>query len=279
MGAVPSTPRRTERPSEATEHVIGAFIGDKSYPISSDFWQKLLELPLSHQWPHHRVAHACQIFAQNNCQTRHLAKILIHMVWCLQECMITTSGSSVIYTKSVNAAYISSVFLKFIIENAKTETFEELYLNLDEAEAGHNMLPTGEGIGSYVMRGVLNFIGTSDANPHSCLLHHELLNFMLVAMTTQLRSGPSPGPKDVHPFIDSAMIQEATVVTSVVRRLLLNFITRPRIPFNSTSYPVYSDGNQPGVLQRVGSAAGMLVFIILCVSYFYSSGLGDRFHI
>lgn len=48
-------------------------------------------------------------------------------------------------------------------------------------------------------------------------------------------------------------------MTSVVRRLLLNFITRPRIPFSGTSYPVYSDGNQPGVLQRVGSAAGMVV--------------------
>lgn len=181
-----------------------------------------------------------------------------------------------IYTKSVNAAYISSVFLKFIIENAKTETFEELYLNLDEAEAGNNMLPTGERIESYVMRGVLNFIGTSDANPHSCLLHHELLNFMLVAMTTQLRSGPSPGPKDVHPFIDSAMIQEATVVTSVVRRLLLNFITRPRIPF--TSYPVYSDGNQPGVLQRVGSAAANFVLLpYYTFNYLVSSsGEGSR---
>ena len=55
------------------------------------------------------------------------------------------------------------------------------------------------------------------------------------------------------------IMQEGTVVTSVVRRLLLNFITRPRIPFSGTGYPVYSDGNQPGVLQRVGSAAGMVV--------------------
>lgn len=81
--------------------------------------------------------------AQNNYQTRHLAKILIHMVWCLQECMTTSSLSSILYTKAVNATYISSVFLKFIIESAKTDTFEELYLSLDEAEAGQNFSPTG----------------------------------------------------------------------------------------------------------------------------------------
>ena len=30
---------------------------------------------------------------------------------------------------------------------------------------------------------------------------------MLVLMSTQLCSGPSPEPKDVHPFIDAAMLQ------------------------------------------------------------------------
>lgn len=30
---------------------------------------------------------------------------------------------------------------------------------------------------------------------------------MLVAMSTQLHSGPSPGLKDVNPFIDAAMAQ------------------------------------------------------------------------
>jgi len=84
--------------------------------------------------------YACAV--QNNKQTRHLAKILIHMAWCLQECMATSSGSSVNYTKAVNATYISSVFLKFIIENSEFDTFEELYLSLNEAEAG-NVLPPG----------------------------------------------------------------------------------------------------------------------------------------
>lgn len=49
------------------------------------------------------------------------------------------------------------------------------------------------------------------------------------------------------------------MVNSVVHRLLLNYIMRPRIPLNSASYSIFSETNQPGVLQRVGSAAGMFL--------------------
>lgn len=48
----------------------------------------------------------------------------------------------------------------------------------------------------------------------------------------------------------------------VVRRLLLNYITGPSIPLNSASYSIFSEGSQPGVLQRVSSAAGMVVSLI-----------------
>jgi hypothetical protein len=44
-------------------------------------------------------------------------------------------------------------------------------------------------------------------------------------------------------------------VASMVQKLLLNFVTRPKIPLNA-SHPVFSDDGRPGVLQRVGSAAG-----------------------
>lgn len=47
-----------------------------------------------------------------------------------------------------------------------------------------------------------------------------------------------------------------------MRKLLLNFISRPNVPLNS-SYPIFSDGNQSGVLQRVSSAAGMAPFLSL----------------
>lgn len=76
--------------------------------------------------------------AQNNQYTRHLAKILIHLSWCLQEC-ISASGApsgapSGAYDKAVNAVYISSVFLKHLIESAKSDDIEELYLFLDVKE-------------------------------------------------------------------------------------------------------------------------------------------------
>lgn len=44
-------------------------------------------------------------------------------------------------------------------------------------------------------------------------------------------------------------------MSSVVQKLLLNFVKRPRIPLNS-SHPAFSDDGGPGVLQRVGSVAG-----------------------
>ena len=65
MGAVPSTPRRTSSRSQDTaEYLIGTFVGEESFPISSDFWQKLLELPLSLQWPTHRVQQACELLGR-----------------------------------------------------------------------------------------------------------------------------------------------------------------------------------------------------------------------
>ena len=45
------------------------------------------------------------------------------------------------------------------------------------------------------------------------LLHVELLNFMLISMSTQLLSGPSPRPKDFNPFIDAAMSQVTGFLT------------------------------------------------------------------
>lgn len=47
------------------------------------------------------------------------------------------------------------------------------------------------------------FLGSSD----TYFLHQELLNFVLIAMSTQLLSGPSPGSCDMHPFIDAAMTE------------------------------------------------------------------------
>ncbi|KAB2599699.1 dymeclin-like [Pyrus ussuriensis x Pyrus communis] len=282
MGAVPSTPRwgsstsSASRPLDTVEYLISTFIGDESFPLSSDFWNKLLQLPLNLHWQPDRVHQACQTLAQNNYRTRHLAKILIHMARCLQESISTSSGApSIVYMKAVNAVYISSVFLKYFIENAKDEKIEELHLSLEESEPMPTDITKDLNTQEFVMHSVLSFIGSIDVSPDTYLLHLELLNFMLVAMSTQLLSGPSPGPEDVNPFIDAAMSQESSLVLVVVRRLLLSYISGPSISLNSASYSVYSEGSQPGVLQRVGSAAAN--FMLLPFNFLVSSsGEGSR---
>lgn len=81
--------------------------------------------------------------AQNNCFTKHLAKILIHLAWCLQALVGTSGVQSEALSKAVNALHISSVFLKYLIENAKGNTYEELYLSMDDSEALPDSFPRG----------------------------------------------------------------------------------------------------------------------------------------
>ncbi|ERN01512.1 dymeclin [Amborella trichopoda] len=261
MGGVPSTPSKSSRPRDQAEYLLATFVGEKSFPISSDFWQKLLASPLTLQWPQDKVSEACESLAQNNYYTRHLAKILIHLVWCLQELASAAAVPSILYAKAVNAAHLSSIFLKYLIENAKSDNFDELHLCLDESEAAPSEIPKGQNLVNLLTRNLFSFIGTADISPRMYLLHHEVLNLVLVAMSTQLRAGPSRGPKDVHPFIDAAMAQESALVGSVVRRLLLTYITHPRIPLNSASYNSFLEGSQTGVLQKVGSAAATFVLL------------------
>ncbi|XP_073026003.1 uncharacterized protein [Primulina eburnea] len=265
MGGVPSTPRLGggARPHETAEYLIGEFVGEKSFPLTSDYWQKLLELPLDLRWQSDRVRQACYLFAANNSTTRHLAKILIHLAWCLQECISSSGVPTAAFSKAINALFISSVFLKFLIENAKSENLKELFLSLDETEPMPNHFSKGVDVTNLIMYSVLRFVGKVDVSPETYLLHHDALNFLLTAMSTQLLSGPSPGPSDVHPFIDAAMVQEISMVNLVVRRLLLNYITFPRFPGTSSSYTMFSERNQLGVLRRVGSAAAHLMLLPL----------------
>ncbi|XP_047981954.1 dymeclin-like [Salvia hispanica] len=270
MGGLPSTPRGGEaRPQETAEYLIGEFVGEKSFPLTSDYWQKLLELPLDLRWPAHRVRRACQLFAMNNCKTRHLVKILINLAWCLQECVSASDMESTALSKALNALFISSVFLKYLIENTRSDNFEELYLSLDETDPVPNNFSKGQHVGSLIMFSALNFIGKVDVRPGTYHLHQELLHFIVIASSTQLLSGPTPGPNDIHPFIDAAMTQESSLVNMVVHRLLLNYITRPQFSVNTSSSILFSEGNQPGVLRRVSSAAASLV--LFPINYLVSS--------
>jgi len=57
--------------------------------------------------------------------------------------------------------------------------------------------------------------------------------------------------------VHSYLLQDGHLVSSVVCKLVLNYISRPRIPFNRASYPIFDDGRENSMLKRVGSAAGM----------------------
>ncbi|EEC71562.1 hypothetical protein OsI_03918 [Oryza sativa Indica Group] len=190
MGAAPSTPRLgavagAAASPGAAEQMFAALVGGKAYPISSEFWRQLLELPLTQQWPRDRVLQACHAFAQNNYHTKHLAKILIHLVWCLQECMAESSHAA--YRKAINAAYISSIFLKFIIENAKTDNWQELSLEIDKDEKGLENFPSEQSVEYFLMRGVLNYIGSVDQTLYYC---HIILSTTFVSSNAEGASCP-----------------------------------------------------------------------------------------
>ncbi|CAK9171177.1 unnamed protein product [Ilex paraguariensis] len=171
MGAVPSTPRWSgaTRPQDTAEYLIATYVGEKSFPLGSDYWQKLLELPLNLHWPSHHVRQACELFAQNNCYTRHLAKILIHLAWSLRECVSTSSVPSSAFAKALNALFVSSIFLKYLLENAKSDTTVELYLSLDERETMPNNFSGGDSLASMYL---VIF-----------LFHEVILNFLLAFLS------------------------------------------------------------------------------------------------
>ncbi|CAF2310527.1 hypothetical protein IGI04_039384 [Brassica rapa subsp. trilocularis] len=259
MGGAPSTPRNTGGGDDnvsVAEYLISTFVGEKSFP------RRLI------------TGTSSSSFRRSNGYTRHLAKLLIHLSWCLQELLQDSDDdqASSIYKRAVNATYILSVFLKHLIENGKSDGLEELHLSLDESEPVPHGFVMDQDIQNFVMHSVLNFIGSTEVSPNSYVLHQELLNFMIVAMSMQLISGPSPGPRDANSFIDAAMSQEKSLVCLAIRRLLLNYISRT--PPNAKTY-LYSDGDSPGILERVGSAAA--TFVLLPLNYLVNnSGDGSK---
>ncbi|CAI9287613.1 unnamed protein product [Lactuca saligna] len=141
-----------------------------------------------------------------------------------------------------------------------------------------------------VMHAVLSYIGRVEISPKTDLLHHELLNFMLIIMSTQLLSGPSPRPNDVHPFIDATMsengieilppypinndiLQTWNLMDSYGTEFPPYLATKHslRMLIVSFSYTLLSEENQLGVLKRAGSATANIV--LLPLSYFVNSSV------
>ncbi|EFJ31142.1 hypothetical protein SELMODRAFT_87955 [Selaginella moellendorffii] len=272
MGGTASTPRPDARPEEHRDYLLGAMVGGRIYDLSSSFWEKLLLLPPAFEWSVERVNEAGALLAQNNLQTRHFPKLLVHLVWSIQE-VTASPGSKSSAVKVINATYFSRVFLKYLIENSSSSFSSHLVLHISDHDAGISKLPEGDlNVPSLVLHGLLTFIGASDINPYTYMLHLELVNLLLVMMSTQLYSPMSAG---FHPFLDAAIAQESYVVGPFIRKLLLSFIARTPLPSEAAYYG--TQDKETGVIRKMSSAAAT-VFMLPYYTYTYLLSPGsDRF--
>ncbi|MCO5604280.1 hypothetical protein L7F22_058445 [Adiantum nelumboides] len=261
MGGVPSTPRGDAHPEEHGDYLLGVFVGARTMDLHSQLWERLLNLPLALHWTDKVITEACKSIVQNSRSTGHLAKLLVHLGWSLQEVSDSSTDVQLKFARTTNAVRFSSVFLKYAIEHLTKEELKScLALSLNDQEAVFSGLKKGnQDVASSVVFAMLSFIANSDVNPSTYVLHLEIGNLLLVMMSTQLHQAASPRYKSTDIFLDAAMLQEPALVSSVVRKLLLSYIARVPLPTDAPHYFNLSRPNQPGMLQRVGLAAAIVL--------------------
>ncbi|MCO5571541.1 hypothetical protein L7F22_025284 [Adiantum nelumboides] len=261
MGGVPSTPRGDAHPEEHGDYLLGVFVGARTMDLHSQLWERLLNLPLTLHWTDKVITEACRGIVQNSKSTGHLAKLLVHLGWSLQEVSDSSTDVQLKFARTTNAVRFSSVFLKYAIEHLTKEELKScLALSLNDQEAVFSGLKKGnQDVASSVVFAMLSFIANSDVNPSTYVLHLEIGNLLLVMMSTQLHQAASPRYKSTDIFLDAAMLQEPALVSSVVRKLLLSYIARVPLPTDAPHYFNLSSPNQPGMLQRVGLAAAIVL--------------------
>lgn len=261
MGSVASTPRGDVHPKEHGDYLLGVLVGEKAFDVHSNLWDRLLGLPLNLQWPDKVIKEACESMVQNSIFTCHLAKLLLHLAWSLQEVSCTAPAAHVSVLKATNAVRFSSVFLKHLIEHGSSDHLMScISLCLSEKEAKATGLSKGnQNVAGFLISAMFSFIGNLDVNPSTYWLHLEVGNLLLVMLSTQLHLTLPFGTKDVQVFFDAAMAQDLGLVRLVVRKLLMSFIARLPMPANATHYTTFSKSNQQGMLQKVGSAAATVL--------------------
>eukprot|EP00250_Pteridium_aquilinum_P013996 c21711_g1_i1 orf=215-2221(+) len=261
MGGIPSTPRGDARPEEHGEYLLGVLVGKRAMDIHSQLWERLLSLPLTLHWPDTVIDEACVNIAQNSTSTGHLAKLLLHLAWSLKEVSTGGPNSQLSFAKATNAVRFSSVFLKYAIEHLTHDELTcSLSLCVNDKEADFLGLTKGnQNVANSVVLAMLSFIGNSDVNPLTYLLHLEVVNLLLVMMSTQLHPAACPRFKSTDIFLDAAMLQEPAIASLVIRKLLMSYIARLPLPADAAHYSNLSKSSQPGVLQKVGSAAAVVL--------------------
>lgn len=261
MGSVASTPRGDVHPKEHADYLLGVLVGEKAFDVHSNLWDRLLGLPLNLQWPDKVIKEACENIVQNSIFTCHLAKLLLHLAWSLQEISRGTPAAHVSGLKATNAVRFSSVFLKHLIEHGSTDQLIScISLSLSEKEAKATGLSKGnQNVAGFLVSALFSFIGNQDVNPSTYWLHLEVGNLLLVMLSTQLHLALPFGTKDVEVIFDAALSQDVGLVRLVVRKLLMSFIARLPMPANGAHYMTTTISNQQGVLQKVGSAAATVL--------------------
>ncbi|KAL3678033.1 hypothetical protein R1sor_020989 [Riccia sorocarpa] len=251
MGQTSSKPGDATALQQTPEFYLGTLVDPTVYPLGDPFWDGLLTVPLEYTWGQERVEAACQCLARNDRVTGHLAKLLVHMVWTIQE-VPTSSGVPV---KALNAARFSRIFLKYFIEMFNADVVDHLLLSELHEPASEAEAPD-QNVIELVIRTLLEFVGTADVNVRTYALHLEVVNLLLVMMSTQLHTGYNGAPKILHPFLEPALTQGIDLVGPFVRKLLVSFITKLPVPSGSAMY--VADGHG-GILERMSSVAASVL--------------------
>ncbi|CAM6120274.1 unnamed protein product [Calypogeia fissa] len=273
MGGAASTPKGGSQNVEQPEYYLEAFVGPKAYNLGSPFWTNLLLVPLNYPWAEDRVSAACVWLARNNRFTGHIVKLLIHVVWSLQEERTASSELHRTPTKAINAVHFSRIFLKYFIEVFNADVVDHLQLSDIDGEFAE-LQKTDQNVIELVLRSLLTFVGSADVNSRTYLLHLEVVNLLLVMMSTQLHTGYIGAPRILHPFLETAMMQEMDLVGPFVRKLVISYIARLPVPsgssfsLSSSTSSLESSGNTARLLRRMTSAAAS-VLLLPYYSYAY----------
>ncbi|BBN01202.1 dymeclin [Marchantia polymorpha subsp. ruderalis] len=251
MGVTPSKPGEGSALQRTPELYLGTLVGPSVFPLGAPFWDGLLTVPLEYPWGQERVEAACQCLARNDRVTGHLAKLLIHMVWTIQE-VPTSPGVPI---KAINATRFARIFLKYFIEMFNADVVDHLLLSELHEHATQIHKPD-QNVIELVIRTLLEFVGTADVNVRTYSLHLEVVNLLLVMMSTQLHTGYIGAPKILHPFLEPALTQGIDLVGPFVRKLLVSFITKLPVPSGSAMYLAY---NQGGILERMTVVAASVL--------------------
>eukprot|EP00271_Cylindrocystis_brebissonii_P005392 TRINITY_DN17402_c0_g1_i1.p1 TRINITY_DN17402_c0_g1~~TRINITY_DN17402_c0_g1_i1.p1 ORF type:complete len:727 (+),score=106.70 TRINITY_DN17402_c0_g1_i1:575-2755(+) len=242
------------------QELLDKFVGPTPIAYHDTFWEELLAFPyplpkLKPSDLDSATREACETLGVNDIRTRHLAKLILHMMENLEGAVSTSSNLSGGSTtapllekkqlplQAINTVYFVRLFMKHLVEQQTGGEIEvHMRLGLSQEEAAAARMSAGDQSILYpFVRALMSFIAHSDVNALSYLLHLEVLNLLLVLSSTQLHSQPGASGPEQHPFLEALMAQ-GDLAGPFVRKLLLAFVSRLPLPART---PLYSGLPQP----------------------------------